>query len=392
MPRRGVELSTESADVAVVGAGVAGAAAACALARAGLRTVVYERRHLDRDANRGDALHADAVARVESWDALPALENRGAFWVRRSVFTTPRGQPRLEMPLNGGALLMLAHSDIELGLAETAEQYGAEVRDQAVREAHRDGDGWRIVTKKDEELRVRLLVGADGARSLVREAAGIPVDSHQFGQSTVVLHAPLPDWLDDECGFATIHPDGGVLILPTTPRGLCRVVAQVDDDDLPRWRSADPAELRELLGARDSRLGELDVQRYTGSHVYRLGWQHARRYVAPGLALVGDAAHVTHPNGGQGMTLAVYDAAALGQVVAPALTNGDRNGRSLTAALWEYAARRRMPSWESLERANRVARFQRKGVLPYAGSVAMLGLFSISPSVTARLARRFGGE
>jgi 2-octaprenylphenol hydroxylase len=218
------------------------------------------------------------------------------------------------------------------------------------------------------------------------------VDSHQFGQSTVVLHAPLPDWLDDECGFATIHPDGGVLILPTTPRGLCRVVAQVDDEDLPRWRSADPDELQDLLGGRDSRLGELDVQRYTGSHVYRLGWQHAQRYVAPGLALVGDAAHVTHPNGGQGMTLAVYDAAALGQVVAPALLDKDGDSRSLTAALWEYAARRRMPSWASLARANRVARFQRKGTLPYAGAVAMLGLFSISPSVTAGLARRFGGE
>lgn len=366
---------------------MAGAATACSLARAGLRTTLFERRHLERDANRGDALHANAVAHVESWEALPALERRGAFWVTRTELAAARGRPRFEMALNGGALLMLAHAEIELGLAEAAVEQGAELRTEAVSEAHRDGDGWRLVTKGGNEVRTRLLVGADGARSLVREAAGIRAEGHEYGQSTVVMHAPMPGWLAQDSGFATIHRDGGVLVLPTTPKGRCRVVAQVDDDDLPRWRAADPLELRALLAVRHARLGELDVRRHEGSHVYRLGWQHAERYVAPGLALVGDAAHVTHPNGGQGMTLAVFDAAALGRLAAPALRD---RGDGLTAALWEYAARRRMPSWDALARANRVARFQGRSAASYAGAVAMLGLFSLSPKLTSRLMEKFG--
>lgn len=378
----------ERVDVAVVGGGVAGGAAACAFASRGLRVASLERRKLDHDANRGDALHLDAVESIRRWGAIESFERRGAFWVRRMEFSAPSGRPAVTVDIDDAPFLMLAHADIELALAEASAGLGVAQHRAAVRGLRRDDDGWRVEAD-GVALHARLVVGADGARSTVREAAGIPSDGEDYGQATVVMHAPRPDWLGADHGWALVHRDGGVLILPTTPAGTCRVVAQVTDGLLPRWRGAAEGELASLLADRCPRLRGLDVRRGSGSHVYRLTWQHARRYVAPGLALVGDAAHVTHPNGGQGMTMAIEDARELAALTAPVLGNG-ADPRGLRRALWEYAARRRPPSAAALARADRMARFQRNSRLAHAASVAMLAGFSTSPRLAARFVKQFG--
>lgn len=380
---------SEEVDVAIVGGGVAGAATACALGGDGLRVRLYERRSLSNDANRGDAVHGEAIDHVRDWEALEPLERRGGFWVRRTIFTTPRDRPLLRVSIAESPIFMLAHADIEQGLAEAAGERGVDVVHATVRSVARDDGHWRVRTD-DGEVRARLLVGADGGRSLVRRSARIDTEGVDYGQATVVLHAPRPRWLPDDSGWALIHPDGGVLMLPTTPRGTCRVVAQVEERDLPAWRRASDVELRRLLGRRNPRLGELDVARHGGSHVYKLGWRHARRYVCRNLVLVGDAAHVTHPNGGQGMSLAIHDASLLRRLVLPALRDGDAG--ALQRALWEYAARRRPTSGQALARADRVARFQRPSPLSYGTAWTGLALASLAPPIMGRLFAKFGGD
>jgi 2-polyprenyl-6-methoxyphenol hydroxylase-like FAD-dependent oxidoreductase len=379
----------ERVDVAIVGGGVAGGAAACAFADQGLRVAVLERRSLDHDANRGDALHLEAVDSIRRWGAFESLERRGAFWVRQMAFCAPRGRPAVSVDIEDAPFLMLAHADIELALAEAAEQHGVAIHRAAVRGMSRDGDGWRVQAD-GVALHARLVVGADGARSTVREAAGIPCDGDDYGQATVVMHAPRPDWLDADAGWALIHRAGGVLILPTTPDGSCRVVAQVTAEALPRWRGASDNDLPWLLSDRSPMLRGLKVRRGNGSHIYKLTWQHARRYVAPGVALIGDAAHVTHPNGGQGMTMAIRDAAELAPLAGAALGNG-AGPSGLRRALWEYAARRRPASAEALARADRMARFQRNSEVSYAASLALLAGFSLTPALAGRFVKEFGG-
>lgn len=373
-----------------MGAGVAGAAAACAFSDSGLDVLAFERRPLEGDINRGDALHHHAVELIKGWDALPSLERRGAFWVRRGQLTTPQDRPRVRIRLDE-PFLMLEHSAIETGMIEAAQERGVELRRRAVRGIERDDGGWRVTTE-DGEVRCRLLVGADGGRSLVRRAAGIESDGEDYGQATVVLHAPRPRWLPEDSSWALINPEGWVIILPTTPAGLCRVVIQVEGSELPRWRDASPIELRRMLGRRNPRLGDLLLERRFGSHVYKLAWHHARRYVRPGLALVGDAAHITHPNGGQGMALAIHDAAALAQVSLPVLRASDDGHRDLRRALWEYAARRRPANQEAIDRADQMARFQYQNRPAYMASYGLLGLFSLAPPLLEKLFARFGGE
>lgn len=380
----------ESVDVAIVGGGVAGAAAACAFAGSGLDVVVYERRRLEGDVNRGDALHLEAVELLRRWEALEPLERRGAFWVRRAQLTTPRDRPKLRLRLEE-PYLMLEHAGIETAMLEAAEQRGIELRRHQVQSAQRDNGGWRLATREGE-LRCRLLVGADGHRSLVRRAAGIEVDGEPYGQATIVLHAPRPRWLPADSSWALMHNEGWLLILPTTPPGICRVIIQVDEHALPRWRDASPHELRRMLERRNPRLGDLEIERRHGSHIYKLAWQHARRYVARGMALVGDAAHVTHTNGGQGMALAIHDAGALARQATPVLKQSANGSGELTEALWEYAARRRPANAQAIARADRGARLQHNNRPAYAASWTMVSLLSLTPPLASKVFAKFGGE
>jgi 2-polyprenyl-6-methoxyphenol hydroxylase-like FAD-dependent oxidoreductase len=182
-----------------------------------------------------------------------------------------------------------------------------------------------------------------------------------------------------------------VLLLPTTPAGRCRVVALVDGPELPAWQAAGEEDLAELLATRSPRLRGLEVERAHGSHVYRLAAQHAERYVAPGLALLGDAAHVVHPNGGQGMALAVHDAAALADLVAPALHDGCGDP-ALAVALAAYERRRRAANARALARADRASLLGRPNRLAYAAALAALGVFSLAPGLLARLYSSFGAD
>jgi len=168
-------------------------------------------------------------------------------------------------------------------------------------------------------ITTRLLVAADGARSRLREHAGIATHGWSYGQSaivTTVIHER------DHCGRAEEHflPGGPFAILPlrhnrssivwterTAEAG--RIVA-LPDDDFHR-------ELEKRFGLQ---LGDIAVSGPRG--VYPLGLWIARSFTADRLALVGDAAHVIHPIAGQGLNMGLRDVAALAEAVVDAVRLG----------------------------------------------------------------------
>jgi 2-polyprenyl-6-methoxyphenol hydroxylase-like FAD-dependent oxidoreductase len=375
-----------SYDVAIVGGGVAGAAAAVGFTIGGPSVVLFERRDLARDPNRGDVIHPHARDVLRSWGVLEALRERGAFDARRLMLTDATGLLRARFRTFRRPALMLNHAEIELGLLGVAAARGALVRNEAVRAVRREAGEWTIETANGQPTRARLLIGADGAGSLVRQVAHIDVSRSEYGHAIVVLHADRPGWLRPDTLWLSMHPAGPLLFSPTTPAGRCRVITVVPAKEAGRWMSAAEPELCRWLAERNPRwCADLNVQRRGGSHVYHPVRQHARQYVSDGLALVGDAAHTTHPFGGQGMNLAIADAAALTALVGPLLAaRGDRS--AIAAALTRYERQRKLQNALALGRADLGARFGPPGFVPYLGWTALLAFVTPLPMLPWRMA------
>lgn len=161
-------------------------------------------------------------------------------------------------------------------------------------------------------IRAELIVGADGRTSPLREAAGIGTVTASYRQTAIV------------CTVKHEAPHHGVAVEHFRNSGPFAILPMKGNRSSIVWteRSADAPGLlalddmrftRELARRFGDHLGELEIEGKRWS--YPLALLHARRYTAPRLALVGDAAHVIHPIAGQGWNLGVRDIAALAELI-----------------------------------------------------------------------------
>ena len=183
------------------------------------------------------------------------------------------------------------------------------------------GEGVSLTLADGRVLRVGLMVGADGARSRVRELAGIESRSEAYDQHAVVATVRAEHG-NRSTAWQHFMTNGPLALLPLET-DLFSIVWTNSPNDAERLCALDEDEFNTLLTeASESRLGRLEVQGARAAFPLRL--QHAEHYVQPGLALVGDAAHVIHPLAGQGVNLGFLDAGAL----LDALLAGRERGRA----------------------------------------------------------------
>jgi 2-octaprenylphenol hydroxylase len=180
----------------------------------------------------------------------------------------------------------------------------------------------RFDTKVDS-LQADLVIGADGARSFVRESVGIGTHDHPYGQSAVVTHLQ-PELPHHDTAWQRFLTDGPLGMLPLSD-GRISVVWSTNQAAADRAVAASDEELGSMLSdASDFVLGKLNVAGPRGA--FPLCARHAEHYVLPGVALIGDAAHAVHPLAGQGANLGLQDAATLAEVVITALGNNEHPG------------------------------------------------------------------
>lgn len=157
-----------------------------------------------------------------------------------------------------------------------------------------------------------LIVGADGARSAVRELVGLTADVASY-QQTAIVATVSTEKPHGATAWQRFLPVGTLAFLPLED-GSSSIVWSVDEEAAVRLLALDPAEFElELAVASDRKLGgvKLASERVT----FPLQRISAHRYVAQRVALIGDAAHVVHPLAGQGVNLGLLDAAALVEVL-----------------------------------------------------------------------------
>jgi len=179
------------------------------------------------------------------------------------------------------------------------------------------------ITAGDATLAARLAIGADGARSRVRELIGLTADMASYGQTAIVANVAtaLPH---ERTAYQRFLQFGTLALLPLAD-GSSSIVWSADEALAQVLLAASPAAFEaELLQHSDAVLGE---PRLVSERLcFPLKRLRAHRYTARRCALIGDAAHVVHPLAGQGVNLGLLDAAALAQEVGRAVREGEDPG------------------------------------------------------------------
>jgi 2-octaprenyl-6-methoxyphenol hydroxylase len=217
---------------------------------------------------------------------------------------------------------MIDNRYLVAALEAKARELGVEFCATAVSAfSHSQPNAPRIDTalKDDSSIAARLLVAADGARSTIRQAAGIATHGWDYGQSAIVINVAHER---DHGGRAEEHflPAGPFAILPLTGRRSSIVWTEHKPEAARIVALPDEEFHAELEQRFKLHLGELKV--IGARRVHPLGFFVARSFIADRIALAGDAAHVIHPIAGQGLNMGLKDVAALAEVIVDAARLG----------------------------------------------------------------------
>jgi 2-polyprenyl-6-methoxyphenol hydroxylase-like FAD-dependent oxidoreductase len=335
-------------DVVVVGAGVGGASFALALTHAhDLRVLVVDRHAGPGNINRGESLLPPVTRLFAEWGAVDRVRAAGALTVTRMQFHHHHAGLLLDVPLMLPGVtdpyLVLPHPEIERVLVEAAAATSrVEMRyGRRVTRIIEDGGRVRGIVLDtprggEEEIRARLVVGADGAASTVRAALGIELPRIPYGHALFIIDIDRPPGHPDVLR-TELHPDGGILVVPGVNRLGLAALVHAGDESL--FRSGSPADKLARFAHRSPLLAGRCASP-VGVHLYKLWRGHAPRYAARGAVLLGDAIHVINPVMAQGMTMAIEDAAALAHHAGPALAGGAVN-EDLDGSIDAYERERR---------------------------------------------------
>lgn len=320
------------AEVVVGGAGFAGLALAIAL-RQGLGdpfTVTVADPALAHARSKDPRASAIAAAArrlfeaIEVWDAVaenaqPILDmvvtDSKLDDAVRPTFLTFGGEVEAGEPFAH----MIENRHLVDALAEKAKSLGVELRATPVAGFAAEANSIKVQFAGDETIAARLLVGADGAHSLIREQAGIATHGWNYDQSAIVTTVAHER---DHNGRAEEHflPAGPFAILPLTGRRCSIVWTETSGEAQRIVALADNefhAELEKRFGLQ---LGDIEI--VGPRRAFPLGLFTARTFIGQRLALVGDAAHIIHPIAGQGLNMGLRDVAALAEAIADAARLG----------------------------------------------------------------------
>jgi len=210
-------------------------------------------------------------------------------------------------------------------LTTRAEAHGIDLRATAVASYDAHADGIHVQLADGPAIDASLLIAADGARSKLRERAGIPTHGWEYDQSGIVVTVGHER---DHHGRAEEHflPAGPFAILPLTGKRSSLVWTEKRGEAARIIALGEAEFLSELEQRFGLHLGEIKL--LDKPRAFPLGYFVARSFIAERLALIGDAAHVIHPIAGQGLNLGLKDVAALAEVVVDAGRLGIDLGQS----------------------------------------------------------------
>lgn len=308
-------------EVIIAGGGMVGSALACLLGQAGKRVAVLEAA-APAAFSAADPfdVRVSALSRASQRMLLGAgawgrvLAMRAAPYERMQVWdATGSGQIGFDAADLGEPDLghIVENRVLQLALLATLADYPTvDVFCPARLESFAcESAGVTVLLQDGRQLQAQLLVGADGAQSVVRHLAQVPVSVEDYGQKGLVctVQTALPH---ADTAWQRFLPGGPLAFLPLPEAHHCSIVWTLPADRADAMLALDePRFCIELAQALEGRLGA--VVAVGERAAFPLRGMHAGAYVQERIALLGDAAHTIHPLAGQGVNLGFKDAAEL---------------------------------------------------------------------------------
>ncbi|MCH7314273.1 FAD-dependent monooxygenase [Acinetobacter sp. ANC 3882] len=331
---------SEMLDIVIVGGGLVGGLTALLLAQGGVQATVLDAAPvLDQDKTlavmnpRVLALSQATIhllKTVDVWDDLARQMPYSGMqvWNKNGYGEINFGHASEQPPHADQALgSMVEPSVLNVAIQQKMLQQLNDYRTQVkVIRIEQIPQGWSIQLADGTTLKTKLLIGADGANSFVREQAYIDLDVLDYQQAAI------------SCAIKTTQPNQYVarqIFLPTGPLAYLpmaslnaqengywqSIVWTLPDDYADEYSALSDQDFKQLLTQESLHmLG--DVVEVRSRAQFPLKARAAQRYIKSGLALIGDAAHVIHPLAGQGVNIGCLDAAVLCDVLLHDLKRG----------------------------------------------------------------------
>ena len=343
------------ADLIIVGAGMVGSTLALALQGAGLSIKLIDAGPLDVQPfaltdpfePRVSALSAASQRILERVGAWPGIAGR-----RISPYTDMQvwdgsGTGQIHFSAASVHAEVLGHivenRVVQDGLLDALKASGSIdlLPNARLERLQQTEHGWSLTLADGQQLGAGLVVAADGANSAVRRLAGCATREWDYMHHAIVTSVRCAE-PNQQTAWQRFTDDGPLAFLPLQrdeDTHWCSIVWSATEAEAQRLMALDDRAFCQALGrAFEYRLG--DVLEADPRLCIPLRQRHAKRYVQPGLALIGDAAHTIHPLAGQGVNLGLLDAAVLAEVLLAAIARDARLGDMRVLARFE---RRRMP-------------------------------------------------
>jgi 2-octaprenyl-6-methoxyphenol hydroxylase len=312
-------------EVAIVGGGPAGLTAAIALAQAGIETVlIAPKPALD---HRTTALLSGSVTALDTLGVWAGCAAKAApLRVMRIVDATARlvRAPEVHFGAAEIGLDAFGHNIENRHLVAALDSRAGALPSLTWIEgeacAVETGDcGVTVSLKTGERVTARLVIGADGRRSLCRVAAGIECDGHAYPQTALTFNLAHSRPHHD-CS-TEFHTESGPFTLVPLPGNRSSLVWVVEPAEALRIAALDDSALNcEIEQRCHSILGKIAVE--PGRSAFPLAVETARSFGLNRIALVGEAAHLIPPIGAQGLNLGLRDAASIGELVVESRRRG----------------------------------------------------------------------
>jgi 2-polyprenyl-6-methoxyphenol hydroxylase-like FAD-dependent oxidoreductase len=305
-------------EVLIVGAGPTGLALSIALHQAGVDHILIDRLSEGQNTSRAGVIHAQTLDSLAALGVSDELVARGLKVNNFTVRDRDKALLRLRfdaLPSGHPYLLMLPQNITEQVLASRITTLGGVIHRRVTATcAEQDSAGARVTVNGpdgEQVISARYVVGADGMNSVVRQATGIGFDGGTYEDSFVLADVRL-NWPLGQHEVSLFFSPAGLVVVAPLPGGSYRVVATMDN--APEHLSK--SDVQAVMDSRGPQASNATVLDVLWSSRFRLHHRLANSYRCGRLILMGDAAHVHSPAGGQGMNTSLVDAVVLGETLA----------------------------------------------------------------------------